>query len=1296
VKLVSGSYHSLAIKADGRIVAWGRNDWGQCNVPEPDSVFFAIAGGQIHSLALKVATPVNHAPAANAGPHQNILVTEVVTLDGSGSTDVDDEDLLTFNWTFISKPLGSTATLSDPAVVNPTFVVDKPGVYIVQLIVNDGTVDSPPDWVAITSCVPGSVVAWGANAYGQCTVPAPNEDFVAISGGFSHSVGLKGDGSIVAWGNNDGYQCNVPLPNTGFVAVAAGWRHTVGLKADGSVVAWGSNYDDHGHYTAQCVVPVPNEGFVAIAAGLFHNLGLKSDGSIVAWGRNEEGQRNVPTPNTGFKAVGCGDFHSMGIKADGSIIAWGYNAYAQCNVTPPNTGFVQTDGGWRHTLGLQTDGSIRAWGSNGDSYWDVHGNWTFEGLRNIPAPNADFVKLVSGSYHSLAIKADGRIVAWGRNDWGQCNVPEPDSVFFAIAGGQIHSLALKVPTPVNHAPAANAGPDQTVFVNETVTLNGSGSTDVDGDPLTFQWAFISVPVGSVVTLSDPTAVKPTFIVDKPGVYIVQLIVNDGIVDSDPDTVRIDTTNSPPVASAGPDQSGQNGDTITLNGSGSSDVDGNPLTYQWSFTSKPSGSTAELSDATAVKPTFTIDVSGEYVAQLVVNDGTVDSATDTVTVTTLNTAPIANAGPDKSGHVGDLITLDGTDSSDVDGNPLTYQWSLTVKPAGSSAVLSDVTAVNPTFVVDIFGTYVAQLIVNDGLVNSVPNTVTVSTLNSAPVADAGADQSAYVGDIVTLDGSGSSDVDGNPLTYQWSLTSVPAGSSAALSDATAVNPTFVVDVFGTYIAQLIVNDGSVNSVPDTVTVSTLNSAPVADAGADQSAYVGDIVTLDGSGSSDVDGNPLTYKWSLTSVPTGSSAVLSDHTAISPTFEVDRGGVFVAQLIVNDGTVDSTPDTVTISTINVKPTADAGPAQSVHVGDLVTLDGSGSSDPDGDAITFSWAFTSKPAGSVAFIGDPTSVNPTFTADVAGTYTIGLVVSDGALNSEPDTVSVSTINVAPIADAGTNQAVYVGETVSLYGAASWDPDGDPIAFNWAFTSKPVGSSTALNDPAAANPAFVADVAGTYVLNLVVNDGSLDSESDSVSISTINVAPIADAGDNQSVYVGDVTVLDGSGSFDPDGDPVTYSWAFTSRPVGSLAVLDGAGSASPTFVADVPGVYVVTLVASDGVLNSQPSNVTISAITYLTQAILNVQVCIDLVNGFEPSVFNNPNNKNALTNKLNTAIDKLERGEYQDAMQKLENDILKKTDGCALSGSPDKNDWIRECESQNVLYPLILDTIALLQEVI
>ena len=270
----------------------------------------------------------------------------------------------------------------------------------------------------------GSIVPWGDNEYGQCNVPVPNADFVAVAAGDGHSLGLKADGSIRAWGYDEWGLSDVPLPNAAFMAVAAGWYHSLGLKADGWIVTWGYNY------SGQCDVPQPNTAFVAVAGGLAHSLGLKADGSIVAWGSNYYGQGDVPAPNTDFVAVAAGGQHSLGLKADATIRTWGLNDDGQCDVPGWNANFVAVAGGFHHSLGLKADGSIVAWGYNGYGQCDV------------PAPNTDFVAVAGGAYYSLGLKADGSIVAWGSNGNGQCDVPRPNTDFVAVAGGGSHSLGL--------------------------------------------------------------------------------------------------------------------------------------------------------------------------------------------------------------------------------------------------------------------------------------------------------------------------------------------------------------------------------------------------------------------------------------------------------------------------------------------------------------------------------------------------------------------------------------------------------------------------------------------------------------------------------------------------------------------------------------------------------------------------------------------------------------------------------------------------------------------------------------
>ena len=313
--------------------------------------------------------------------------------------------------------------------------------------------------------------------------------------------------------------------------------------------------------------------------------------------------------------------------------------------------------------------------------------------------------------------------------------PSKENIVWTVLFSLLATLALSacgdsnnVSTP-NGAPTANAGPDLgSIRTGTIVTLNGSASSDPNGDPLTYRWTFVSIPAGSAAAIANPTSVSPIFTVDRAGDYIAQLTVNDGQTDSVPDTVLITTNNVPPVANAGPDLGNiALGTRITLNGRSSSDADGDPLTFAWTFVSKPAGSAAALANPNRESPAFTVDRAGDYIVQLIVNDGTVNSAPDRVTISTDNVAPVANAGPDQSGVApGSTITLDGSGSSDANGDPLTYSWTFVSIPDSSLAVLVGSTTVSPTFTVDLPGDYVVQLIVHDGTVGSATDSVTITS------------------------------------------------------------------------------------------------------------------------------------------------------------------------------------------------------------------------------------------------------------------------------------------------------------------------------------------------------------------------------------------------------------------------------------------------------------------------------------------------------------------------------------------------------------------------------------------
>jgi hypothetical protein len=319
------------------------------------------------------------------------------------------------------------------------------------------------------------------------------------------------------------------------------------------------------------------------------------------------------------------------------------------------------------------------------------------GLNNFLVNAALLLSLALASHAAWALKCDvdnnGRI---DRIDLGliqqavlaQSPVTGPDdprdadnNFVINSADGRVCALRCKYAAcATNGAPLANAGPDQTVRVNDTVALNGAASSDPDGNALSYSWAFTSRPAGSAAVLSGAAAVNPSFVADRPGTYELRLVVNDGTVNSAPDTVRINTTNTAPVANAGPDQTAVVGATVGLSGAASSDADGNALSYRWTLAG-PAGSAAALVGANTVTPSFVVDQQGNYLATLIVNDGSVDSPPDTVVVSTTNSSPTANAGPDQTVRVTETVTLSGAASSDPDGDPLTRRPLATTPTRG---------------------------------------------------------------------------------------------------------------------------------------------------------------------------------------------------------------------------------------------------------------------------------------------------------------------------------------------------------------------------------------------------------------------------------------------------------------------------------------------------------------------------------------------------------------------------------------------------------------------------------------
>lgn len=457
-------------------------------------------------------------------------------------------------------------------------------------------------------------------------------------------------------------------------------------------------------------------------------------------------------------------------------------------------------------------------------------------------------------------------------------------------------------------------------------------------------------------------------------------------------------------------------------------------------------------------------------------------------------------------------------------------------------------------------------------------------------------------------------------------------------------------------------------------------------------VGQQVSLIANASSGI--GIATTEWSIVFRPIGGTSVI---TQTSPSgsqtsfavFTPNVAGSYVIEFLARDLIGQDRFTTIQLNAQPALPVANAGPDIPIALNGVVNLDGSGST---GTITGYSWVFLTKPAGSTAALSNSSIVNPTFVADVAGTYTLKLTVANSA-GSASDEVAVSTINSKPVADAGVDLSGLVGSATQLNGSQSYDPDGDAITYHWILATVPAGSTATLSNPTVVNPSLILDKPGTYIAQLIVNDGQVTSDPDTVAINTSNTPPVANAGSSKSVPVGTLVNLNGNASFDADGGALTYAWSFTSKPAGSLAVLANAAAVITTFTPDVAGSYVIQLVVNDGLVNSAPSTVSVMATISQTTVINQIQNLQTTISGINSDVLKNKNMQKTLNNKLNSVIQSVEAHDYADALSQLQGDILGKVDGCAANNAPDKNDWILDCNVQSVIYAQVQAIIASIQ---
>ena len=1054
------------------------------------------AGGICEQIA-DGTVGVNTAPMAEAGADQAVGIprsgapTPDVTLDGSASTSAPGETLR-YSWTRVSgpnvtisaaQPFGPVVTVSDP---------DGPGTLVMQLTVSDSQGRSDTDTLSIV--------------YSEV-----NTDPVADAG--ADQTGVAGDGVFAfldASGSSD--------PDGD--AITYEWRQVGGP-------------------TVPVTVTSP-------------------DGRRIRVGDPAVSQ--VPTSVTFRLTVRDGN---GGVATDDVVITYSEPNGLPVAVAGPDQAATLAAAG--ATPGeIVLDGS----GSSDPDGDPITFTWTQSSgpAVTIRSDNADGSRVVV-----TEPSTPGTVVIELRVEDDQ-------------GGASTDSVSIVYSAP-NTAPVADAGPDQTNQAGDGVFtfLDGSGSSDPDGDTLSYEWRQVSGPTVPVtVVSSDGSRIRVGDVseADVPATVVFRLTVRDGNGGTATDEVSITyPENQPPTADAGPDQTtslpaaGQTATPVVLSAV-ATDPERRPVSYSWVQLSGPAVTITDVTPNSRQVSLSTPETAGTVVIELTVTDDANNTATDTVSVTydpAPNTAPSVDASDDQmligvfSGSGTPQSATVSATASDPDGDPLAFTWTQLSGPATTLVTSADAagTSTRTYSQPASAGTVVYEVSVSDGRGGVETDTVSVVWQdNTAPTSTAPATQPAegvVPGTSVPIDLGTITDPDGQPVTVSVVQVSGPA---VTISGGTTRTPSFTApDVSGTVVVEVTLSDG-VSTTVRTITIPvTVNSAPTAEAGADRTlrdVAPGTEVVLDGTGSSDPDGDTLSYAWRQVSGP---SVTLVGADTAQPRFTypaqarprlgvveaakgakapVDPKGqpadTLVFELVVSDGTLTSSPDTVSIViNTNLAPTAEAGEVQEVFglgSGDTVQLDGTGSSDPDGDALTYLWSVTT---GS-ATLSDATAARPTLTYTGDGDdgederVELSLVVNDGSADSAPDTVAVVfRDNRAPTANAGADIGPFdAGQTVTLNGGASTDPDDDALTYRWTQVS---GPSVNLSGPNSASPTFVApDVDGdtALVFSLEVSDGRASS-TDTVSVSvrpvgTIRIVQTVTGADGTFVFASSLAALSGS----------------------------------------------------------------------------------------------------------------------------------------------------------------------------
>jgi VCBS repeat-containing protein len=790
-----------------------------------------------------------------------------------------------------------------------------------------------------------------------------------------------------------------------------------------------------------------------------------------------------------------------------------------------------------------------------------------------------------------------------------------DGMTFTDSG----SASCVVPLAGNLPPTVDAGPDQTITLPASASLDGTVTDDGLPDQpgiVTTTWSQVSGP--GTVSFADASAVDTTASFSTAGTYVLRLTASDSeLSGSDEVSITVLSTgaNQAPVVYAGPDQ------TITLPASASLDGtvtdDGLPnppgtVTTTWSQINGPG--TVTFADASAVDTTASFSEAGTYRLRLTADDGAF-SRSDDVTIAVLpptNQTPVVNAGPDQTITLPASASLDGTVTDDGLPDPpgaVTTTWSQVSGPG--AVTFADASAVDTTASFSEAGTYVLRLTADDGAF-STSDEVSITVLprgNQAPAVNAGPDQTITLPASASLDGTVTDDGLPDPpgaVTTTWSRVSGPG--TVTFANASAVDTTASFSAAGAYVLRLTANDSALSSSDD-VTITVLpptNQAPVVNAGPDQMITLPVNASLDGTVTDDGLPNPpgaVTTTWSQINGP--GIVTFADASAVDTTASFSEAGTYVLRLTAYDGALSASDDVIiTVSPPpNQAPVVNAGPDQTITLPASASLDGTVTDDglpnPPG-AVTTLWSRVSG-SGTVTF-ADASAVDTTASFSEAGTYVLRLTAYDSALSSN-DRVTITVQpppNLAPVAE---DDAYTTAEDTPLQVSAAIgilvndvDPEDDPLTA--VRDTGPAHGTVDLHADGSFTYTPAANFAGLDIFTYHANDGTANS---GVAMVTIRVTPVNDApvaaNDigttplNVALVVGAPGVL--LNDTDTENDPLTA--VLDTGPAHGVLELESNGAFIYTPAPHFLGVDIFTYHANDGQADSKVARVEITVIGHV-----------------------------------------------------------------------------------------------------